>query len=171
MSAPFFKNDLEVLNYALTLEHVESAFYKQVNGSGKLQGDAAKYLKTIGDHEAAHVSALTNAISKAGGTPVKARASYKFDALGDLSTQAGILAAAATLEDIGVGAYNGAGPEISDKGILATAGSIVQVEANHAAVIRALMNPESNPVPTAFPNATAPGDVLNAVTPVLGPEQ
>lgn len=170
MAEPFFTNDLEVLNYALTLEHLEAAFYNRVNASGMLSGDAAAYLKVIGEHENAHVDALTTAISGAGGTPVRARASYNFEALGDLSTQDGILAVAQALEDTGVAAYNGAGREISDKSILTTAGAIVQTEANHAAIIRVLIDPETNPVPSAFPAATPPQEILDAVTPVLGPE-
>lgn len=170
MAQPFFTNDLDVLNYALTLEHLEAAFYKQVNAAGILTGDAASYFMTIGQHEAAHVSGLTQAISGAGGTPVAARASYSFDALGDLSTADGILAAAETLEGIGVAAYNGAGPEISDKSILSTAGAIVQTEANHVAIVRVLIDPNANPVPTAFPEAMTPQDVIDAVTPLLGPE-
>lgn len=170
MAAPFFKNDLEVLNYALTLEHLEAAFYEQINAAGVLTGDAASYFATIGEHETAHVSALTTAISGAGGTPVAARASYDFDALGDLSMASGILAAAEVLESTGVAAYNGAGTEISDKSILSTAGAIVQTEANHVAIVRVLIDPDANPVPTAFPEAMAPQDVLDAVTPLLGPE-
>lgn len=170
MSAPFFANDLEVLNYALTLEHLENAFYQQVNAAGVLQGNAASYLEVIGAHEAAHVEALTQAISAAGGTPVAARSSYDFSALGDLTTQEGILGAASLLEDTGVAAYNGAGREITDKSILTTAGAIVQTEANHAAIIRALIDPDANPVPEAFPATAAPQEVLDAVTPLLGPE-
>ena len=168
MAAPFFENDLDVLNYALTLEHLEAAFYAQVNDSAVLDGDAAAYVAVIGEHEAAHVEALTDAISAAGGTPVEAAASYNFAALGDLTTADGILAAAKTLEETGVAAYNGAGREIMDKTILATAGAIVQTEANHAAIINVLIDPDSNPVPNAFPPATAPQAILDAVTPLIG---
>lgn len=167
--APIFENDLMVLNYALTLEHLENAFYKQVNGSGKLQGNAAKYLAIIGAHEQAHVDALTKAISGAGGTPVKARKSYAFGKLGDLTTQAGILAIANILEPTGVAAYDGAAREIANKAILGVAGQIVQVEARHAAIIRTLLDPTSNPVPIAFENKLPPAKVLGAIGPVLGP--
>jgi rubrerythrin len=170
MADSFFTNDLDVLNYALTLEHLEAAFYNQVNASGTLSGDAAAYLRIIGDHENAHVDALTQAIAGAGGTPVRARASYNFDALGDLSTQDGILAVAKTLEETGVAAYNGAGREISDTSILTTAGAIVQTEANHAAIVRVLIDANANPVPSAFPPATPPQEILDIVTPLLGPE-
>ena len=56
--APFFKNDLEVLNYALTLEHLEAEFYKMVVAGGKLQGNALKYLMVIRDHEVTHVTEI-----------------------------------------------------------------------------------------------------------------
>ena len=166
--APFFKNDLEVLNYALTLEHLENEAYKVINASGKLTGKNVAYLKIIGKHEQDHVDALTAAISKAGGTPVKARKSYNFGALGDLTTEAGMLKVAQIMEELGVGAYNGAGIEIMDKGILGVAGQIVQVEARHTGLLRAL----NNVAPAdAFPKALAPQMVLDAVKDVLGPAQ
>jgi rubrerythrin len=170
MADRFFADDLEVLNYALTLEHLEAEFYDMANASGVLTGDAAAYLQIIGDHERAHVDALTAAISEAGGTPVMARASYNFDALGDMSTQEGILAIANVLEPTGVAAYNGAASEIMDTSILSTAGAIVQVEANHAAIIRVLIDPEAIPAP-AFESVTPPQEILDAVGPLLGPEQ
>jgi Ferritin-like domain len=168
--APFFKNDLEVVNYALTLEHLEATFYKMVVSGGKLQGNALKYLTVIRDHEVAHVDALTKAIQSAGGTPVKVRQSYNFAALGDMNTQDGILKIAEILEMTGVGAYNGAAREISDKTYLGVAGSIVAIEARHTAIVRALINPNANPVPKGFEAVTKPQDVLNAVGPLLGPE-
>ena len=166
--APFFKNDIEVLNYALTLEHLENEAYKVINASGKLTGKNVPYLKVIGAHEQAHVDGLTAAISKAGATPVKVRKSYNFGLLGDLTTEAGILKVAQKFEELGVAAYNGAGIEIMDKGILGTAGSIVQVEARHTGLLRAL----NNVAPAeAFPKAMTPQEVLAVVTPVLGAEQ
>ncbi|HEX3722202.1 MAG TPA: ferritin-like domain-containing protein [Nitrolancea sp.] len=167
----YFTNDIDVLNYALTLEHLESAFYKMAVSSGMLQGNALSYLTIIGSHEDAHVTGLTQAISNAGGTPVKARASYDFTVLGDPTTQVGLLKIASILEPTGVGAYDGAAPDIQNKDYLATAGSIVQVEARHAAIVRALLDPNANPVPDAFAPSLTPQDVLKAVTPVLGPEQ
>lgn len=167
VKAPFFKNDLEVLNYALTLEHLENTFYRTVNASGKLQGNAAKYLAIIGAHEKAHVDALTAAIMQAGGTPVKEMARYNFAAFGDPNTQDGILKIAGILEPTGVKAYDGAAREITDKKILGVAGQIVQVEARHAAIIRALVNPNASPVPKSFEDKATPQEILDAIKPII----
>ena len=166
--APFFSNDLEVVNYALTLEHLENAFYKMVNQSGLLDGNAAAYLMVIGMHEQAHVDALTAVVRHLGGTPAEEQASYNFGALGDTSTSDGILAVAEMLEHTGVMAYNGAGPEIMDKTLLANAGAIVNVEARHTAIIRVLIDPNSNPVPLAFEEAATPQEILDLIQPILG---
>ena len=169
--AQYFNNDIDVLNYALTLEHLEAEFYRQAVASGKLQGDVLNDFNTIKSHEEAHVTGLTQAITNAGGTPVKARASYDFSVLGDMNSQDGLLKIAGTLEPVGVMAYDGAAPDIQNKDYLTTAGSIVQVEARHAAVIRARMDPNANPVPNAFEGTMTPQQVLDTVSPILGPEQ
>lgn len=166
-----FANDLEVLNYALTLEHLEAAFYNQVIAGGRLQGKDLQYVTVIGRHENEHVTAITQAIQQAGGTPVRARRSYNFGALGDINTRAGILGAANVLEPTGVAAYDGAARYIRNKTILGVAGSIVQSEARHAAIIKVLLNENTNPVPDAFEKLLRPAEVLAAVTPLLGPEQ
>ena len=116
--APFFKDDVEVLNYALTLEHLEAAFYTMAVASGKLTGKNLAYFTIIRDDEVAHVNAISQGLSQAGATPVKPRASYDFAKLGDMTTQAGLLKIAALLEATGVGAYNGAAREITNKTIL-----------------------------------------------------
>lgn len=165
--ARFFRNDLEVLNYALTLEHLENVFYRMVNASGRLQGNAAAYFRTIGAHELAHVNALTMAIRGAGDTPVTELARYNFAPLGDMNTVAGILAIANVLEPTGVKAYDGAAKEIQSKAILATAGQIVQVEARHAAIIKVLIDPNANPVPLAFEEMATPQQILAAIMPII----
>jgi len=169
--APFFKDDVEVLNYALTLEHLEAAFYTMAVASGKLTGNALAYFTTIRDDEVAHVTAISQGLTQAGATPVKPRASYDFAKLGDMTTQAGILKIAALLEATGVGAYNGAAREIGHKTILGVAGSIVAVEARHTGLLNALVDPNANPVPNAFEKVIKPADILAAVGPVLGPAQ
>jgi len=74
----FFANDLEILNYALTLEHLEANFYVRVvrDHSTVLSSQELVTFTVIRDHEVAHVNALTAAIQAAGGTPVKPRQRY-----------------------------------------------------------------------------------------------
>ncbi len=166
--APYFKNDIEILNYALTLEHLEAAFYVKVVASNVLTGDEQKTFTIIRDHEVAHVKALVDGITAAGGTPVKPRQSYNF---GDLSTRAKILDLANTFESTGVGAYDGVAFEIKNKAYLVVAGQIVQIEARHTATIREIINPNANPVPDTYEKTLRPPTVLAAVMQYLGPEQ
>ena len=79
---------------------------------------------------------------------------------------AGFLKLAQTFEDTGVSAYDGAAPMIKSKEVLAAAGSIVQVEARHAAAIR-LQNGEE-PAPEAFNPPLEEVQVLKAVEPFIG---
>jgi hypothetical protein len=146
--APFVSNafaaagtsDVDILNFALTLEYLESDFYLAKGKSVGLSGQAKALAKEFGDEEAEHVAALTKAISGAGGTPVK-KPMFAFP----VSDQASFLKLAYVLENTGVGAYNGAGPSLQNKQLLAAAGSIVQVEARHAAAIALLTGSKITP--------------------------
>ncbi len=62
-------------------------------------------------------------------------------------------------------AYNGAAPMISSKAVLGSAGSIVQVEARHAAAIR-LQN-KTEPAPDAFDPSLSKAQVTKAVQPFI----
>ena len=121
---------LKSLNFALTLEYLESAFYNEKGKTVGLTGTAKSYAKTFGEQEADHVNALTATIKQLGGKPV-AKPTFVFPATDEKS----FLKLAYVLENTGVGAYNGAGPAIKNVALLAAAGSIVQVEARHAATI------------------------------------
>jgi hypothetical protein len=106
------------------------------------------------------VAALTQTIKKLGGKPVKAPGvTFPF------KDQASFLKLAQVFEDTGVSAYNGAAPMISSKEVLGAAGSIVQVEARHAAAIR-LQNGDE-PAPVAFDPALSEAKVLKAVEPFI----
>jgi Ferritin-like domain len=133
--------DLEILNFALTLEYLESDFYKVKGGQVGLSGQAKSYAKLFGDEEAEHVTALSGAVKQLGGTPVK-KPTFVFPATDEKS----FLALASVLENTGVGAYNGAAPSLKSKQVLAEAGEIVQVEARHAAAINLLI--EMTPTPS-----------------------
>jgi rubrerythrin len=152
--------DIDILNFALTLEYLEAAFYKEGLQKAKLSGDAKKLATEIADNEQQHVDALTQTIKKLGGKPVAAP-SVKFP----FTDQKSFLKLAQVFEDTGVSAYNGAAPMISSKEVLGAAGSIVQVEARHAAAIR-LLNGE-DPSPAAFDPTLTKKQVLKAVMPFI----
>lgn len=157
-------SDLDILNFALTLEHLEAEFYKMAVAGGQLSGQALSVLTAVRDHEIAHVDKLTAVIKQLGGTPVQKQASYNF---GDMGSQAAILTTAETLEGTGVGAYTGAAALIKDKSaLLPAAASIEQVESRHYAAIRYLRN--ENPAPEAFGPKKTVAEVTAAVKPILG---
>jgi rubrerythrin len=152
--------DIEIVNFALTLEYLEAAFYKEGLAKAGLSGQAKKLAKEIGDHENQHVAALTSTVKQLGGKPAAVpMVAFPF------KDQASFLKLAQVFEDTGVSAYNGAAPMIKSKEVLGAAGSIVQVEARHAAAIRLLNG--ANPSPAAFDPTLSKNQVLKAVKPFI----
>ncbi|MEO5951617.1 MAG: ferritin-like domain-containing protein [Chloroflexia bacterium] len=160
-TAPF-KNDIDVLNYALTLEYFEAELYSTLIGLGKLQGKDLQYVTLFGKQEADHVTAIKTTVEKLGGTPVS-KGSYNFAAAGPLNDRTQILTVLATVESVGVAAYLGAAPFITNKDILAAAASIMQVEGRHTSVIKGLVG--QFPVPDAFGKSLTYDEVIAIVTP------
>ena len=153
--------DVEILNFALTLEYLEADFYNVKGRQVGLSGEARKYAREFGSEEAAHVSALSAAIKQLGGKPV-AKPTFVFP----VTSEKTFLALASTLENTGVGAYNGAGPSLQSKQVLASAGSIVQVEARHAAAIDLLIG--KSPTPSeGFDKPLTKTEVLAAAGPLI----
>lgn len=160
-----FEDDVEILNYALTLEHLEYAFYREgLNEFGLLAFQEADQpeslypmLQQIRTHEASHVNALSDTITDLGGEPVE-EGEYDFD-FDDIES---FLMTAQALENTGVAAYAGAAPQIEDDELLATALSIQSVEARHAA----FLNEETgeSPFPSAFDEPMSREEVLEAVS-------
>jgi hypothetical protein len=132
--------DAEILNFALTLEYLESDFYNVKGKEISLTGEAKSYAKQFGEEEAEHVMALEAAVKSLGGKPV-AKPTFVFP----VTSQSTFLALASVLENTGVGAYNGAGPSLQSKQVLASAGAIVQIEARHAAAIDLLIGKSPTP--------------------------
>lgn len=153
--------DLEILNYALTLEHLEARAYTIANGSGLLTGKAAEYFADFGAHEAAHVVALTSTITSLGGTPVQAQASYNFPSF---ANEREVLEYFQVVEELGAAAYLGQAPRIQNPDLLTAAVSIHNVEGQHAAILSDLIG--VNPSPN-FASAKSMAEVLAVVTPIL----
>ncbi|MDQ4044101.1 MAG: ferritin-like domain-containing protein [Chloroflexota bacterium] len=153
--------DVEVLNYALTLEHLEAAFYElasQYNlGMDPFNNPINEWVTLAGEQEAAHVATLTDVIGQLGGEPVAA-AQYDFG----VTDAASFLSTAMTLENLGVSAYDGAGQFLQNRDLLTAAGTIVAVEARHAAYLN-LVNGVI-PFPSAFEEPLPPEEVLAAAS-------
>ncbi|TGJ85754.1 hypothetical protein E0Z10_g3006 [Xylaria hypoxylon] len=146
--------DVDILQFALTLEWLEASFYQQ--GFAQFPDDqfvalglnAAQLadLKGIGTSEAAHVGLLQSAIAQAGVQPVQP-CTYNFG----FTDAAGMVATAGVLESVGISAYLGAAPLVSDGGILSTAASILTVEARHQSFIRSASGVAVSPSPLDTP--------------------
>lgn len=138
MGKPSKKQDRAILNYALTLEYLEAAFYDEAVAKGTGFSASAKTVaETIAQHENTHVTALKKTIKAFGGTPV---AKPTFDFQGTTEKEDSFLATALVLENTGVHAYLGQAGRLQSKALLAAAASIVTVEARHASAIAILVS-------------------------------
>jgi hypothetical protein len=157
------KNDVRIANYALTLEYLESEFYKQANASGALtQPEVKVFASVTGAHELAHVKALKALL---GSAAVK---KPKFDFADTVTNQDKFKQTAQVLEDTGVAAYAGQGPNLLQRPVVKAALSIHSVEARHAAWIRFINSSGTGssanlPAPRAFDKALGEKTVLKAV--------
>src|ERR1700722_12961228 len=154
-------SDLAILNFALTLEYLETDFYKVKAKAVGLSGEAKALAAMFAEQEQEHVGALTQAIKQGGGLPVKKPA-----VMFPVPNQASVLKLAYVLENTGVGAYNGAGPSLTSGALLAAAGSIVQVEARHAASIGLLTGQSVTPS-GGFDKPLTKAQVLKAAGPLI----
>lgn len=157
--------DVDIFNFALTLEYLEAEFYGIALDTGLLSGQALSVVEALFAHESAHVEAITAALTGAGATPV-AKPEFTFPD-GTFASQASILNTAFTFEPVGVGAYLGAAPMIQSPDLLEAAGTIAGVEGDHVVAVGNLVGvvPPAN---TAFPAALTKDEVLAAVAPFLG---
>ncbi len=164
-----FAGPVDVLNFALTLEHLETAFWRDglaafgvegITGLG-FQTSVFDSLTIICEHEAIHVDVLSDVITQLGGEPV-AEATYDFG----YADARGFLQVAQALEDTGVSAYQGAAQFLIDEDDLLTAAlTIHAVEARHASYV-ALLN-AALPFPEAFNPTLTPDEVLAIAGPFI----
>jgi len=125
-SAKSTTRDIQILNFALTLEYLESDFYKQGVRDAGLRGMPLALSKLVSHHEANHVRFLRSALGS------KAVKKPRFDFRGTTKDNRRFLRTAFKLENEGVAAYSGQGPRILSGEYLAAAISILTIEARHA---------------------------------------
>ena len=174
VGTPGNTGDIDVLNYALTLENFEAAFYVEaVNTFSEAEIEDALASRGIGqslsstgyqrivevrDHEVTHVQTLRQVIQSLGGNPVPP---CEYDFSGGLTDVPTFIATAALLEDTGVMAYDGAIALIESRRLQTAAATIATVEARHASYFRTLNL--VSPFPAAFDTAKTPQETINAV--------
>ena len=152
LGAPSKEQDVAILNYALTLEYLETAFYKEALSDAGLTGDTRTFARVAGGHEAAHVAALRKVLGSAAVKTPRFR-------FGNTTQSAGAFQKTAiAVEDLGVSAYAGQGPRLLQPPVVRAALSIHSVEARHAAWIRSIVG--VNPAPNAFDPARNQQQVL-----------
>ena len=147
--------DAEILNFALVLEYMESAFFTEASFNGKLTGELLEFAQIVRGHERAHVAFLRDALGR------KARKEPKFDFGNTTRDPKAFTSAAVVLEDLMVAAYNGQAANLTT-GALESAAKIVSVEARHAGWIRAIAR--ENPAPDATDKPKTAAQVTAAVS-------
>ncbi len=157
----FGKGDAGILNYALTLEYLESAFYADVVSSGLFKGSDLATIKKFGEEEDEHVEALTAAVKSAGAKPAP-KPKTKFP----LESAKSVLELAGTVENLGAAAYLGQAGYIKSGSVLAAALSIHSVEGRHAAALNTLLGKSITP-DGAFAKPADAQTVLKSVEPFI----
>lgn len=152
------KQDTAILNYALTLEYLEAAFYDQAVKGGALSGETRTFAEIVAGHEAAHVAFLQKTLGSA------AVATPRFDFKGIPTDRARFMPTAVVLEDTGVSAYIGQSYRIKRTAYIQVAAQVLAVEARHAAWARSMLGSRMPSEKDEALNASASmAQVLSAV--------
>jgi hypothetical protein len=138
--------DTAILNFALSLEVLQAAFYSEAEARKALGATQMKAARTIGAVERAHVTALRQALGE------KALKGLYFDFRGTTENDDAFIRTAVAFEDFSAAAYQGALSALQRPALIAAAASIHTVEARHAAWIRFLkgVQPASVPIDAAI---------------------
>ncbi|MGH3088006.1 MAG: ferritin-like domain-containing protein [Rubrobacteraceae bacterium] len=162
--------DEDILNYALTLEHLEAIFYveglkkfnradfKKMNFSNEIR----KNLERIRDHEVEHVDTLIAVIEDPNGVDGEAvPPADEYDFSPGFASVRKFIQVAQLLENTGVSAYTGAIAHVNAAGLLTAGSTIATVEARHASYLN-LIN-DDVPFPAAFDTPETPRDICQLV--------
>ena len=147
--------DVDVLNFALVLEYLQSSFYTEAERSKALHGKAEDAARRVGAVERAHVTAFKGLLGR------KAIKRPAFNFRGTTEAERAFLKTAVAFEDLAVAAYKGQAPRLRSKAVLAAAVSIHSVEARHAAWMRYLYGVP--PAVAAFDDPDSKAEITRVV--------
>jgi hypothetical protein len=148
-------SDNAILNFALTLEYLQAAFYTETERAGAIGTELARVPRQLGSVERAHVTALKNVLGRA------AVKRPSFDFKGTTEDQVKFLKTAVAFEDLGAAAYKGQATRVDSPALLAAAIAIHSVEARHAAWMRYLFG--LNPAAKAFDQPKTKSQITQVV--------
>lgn len=152
--------DLAIVNYALTLEYLESQFYAKVIKSGLFHGKNLSVIKSFGAEETQHVIALKKVAGSLGAPAAEPTGKFP------IRSAAQVTKLAAAVENLGAAAYLGQAGNIQSPEILAAALSIHSIEARHAATLNLVLM--KSPTPDgAFAKPMSMAQVLAVVKPFI----
>jgi hypothetical protein len=140
--------DRKILTYGLLIERLQAAFYADALDRGHLTGEVRQFAQIVGAEELAHVKYLSAALGSGAG------ASPRFHFGDSVTDPARFIATAVSLEETGLGVYNGQAVSLTPK-TLAAAARVVSVEARHAGWARALAGKDPAPVAVDAPISVA----------------
>ncbi len=136
--------DRKVLQFALTLEQLQVAFYTEALKNDKLTGEARQFAQVVGREEQAHLRYVRREL----GSRAAAASTFHFGQA--TSDNQHFIATAIKLEETGLAAYNGQAGNVS-KSTLASIARVLSVEARHVAWARGLGNEVPAPDPVDSP--------------------
>lgn len=131
--------DRRILNFALLLEHLQAAFYREALRRDLLRGELREFAETAAANEEEHIAMLRGAL----GQHARSRPKFNFDDV--LRNRRTFVRSALTLEDTGVAAYNGQAANLTKEALL-PALRMVSVEGRHAAWIRDIAGEDPAPL-------------------------
>jgi hypothetical protein len=148
-------SDAAILNFALTLEYLQAAFYTESERNKAVKAELARVPRQLGAVERAHVEALRDVL----GRQAVKRPAFNFQ--GVTEDQVKFLKTAVAFEDLGAAAYKGQATRVDSPALLAAAVAIHSVEARHAAWMRYLAG--FTPAARAFDEPKREGEVRRIV--------
>ena len=151
-------HDRQILELALRVEQLQTAFYTEAIRRGKLTGEAKQFAQIVGNEEREHLRYIEHALGQGAAKPVK----FNFGRA--TANEKRFVAAAAKIEDFALAAYNGQTGNMS-RGTLKSVARVISVEARHAAWARNLAGELPAPVPVDQPISAA--QALQAMKPYL----